>query len=333
MKIYLIYLSNNYGGACQALLAFKKFLDEKGISNQVICPEGPVLTPDIEISNKKYKSILRVLFFILYKNTFKTDKKNFFFLNTIINAPFSIFKNTILWVHETTLDGRSVMFMLFKLIANNFARESYYVNNSMSLLFPKARLFEIPYNYLENICTSSTFIKSNEFIACMIVRPLNKKGINYFIKLSSQSNDNFVILTQPKLFHAYCHKNSLIVPDNLYVKDFNNIKTRKKILSASTFHLNLSELPETVGLNTIEAISYGCICMSTNNAGSRLILDKEYIIHGNSGDDLIINTKLLMTKFNSSKYKEINQKQYNKIFNKKFITYTDTFLEDVLKKV
>jgi glycosyltransferase involved in cell wall biosynthesis len=332
MNIYLIYLSNNYGGACQALLAFKKFLDSHEIKNKVICPQGPLLIPDIEISNKKYKSIFKVLFFILFKNIFYKGNKNIFFLNTIANAPLSIFKNTILWIHETTLDGRPNLFSFLKFFTRNFSRESYFVNSSMRSLFTKSKLFEIPYEYLENIVLDNSMHRSNKFKACMIVRPLDNKGIDDFIRLSSRSSEDFIILTQPTLFHLYCHKNGLNIPSNLAIEDFNDIEVRKRILLSSSFHLNLSKLPETVGLNTIEAMSYGCICISTDNAGSRLILDEKFIIKNPLNYDLIDSVKSLMSSYYLEDLNTLNQRQLDKVFCKNSKFYKGTFLEDELNK-
>jgi glycosyltransferase involved in cell wall biosynthesis len=333
MNIYLIYLSNNYGGACQALLAFKKFLDSHEIKNQVICPQGPLLIPDIEISSKKYKSIFKVLFFILFKNIFYKGNKNIFFLNTIANAPLSIFKNTILWIHETTLDGRPNLFSFLKFLSITFSRESYFVNSSMHSLFPKSKLFEIPYKYLENVVLDNSMKRSKKFKACMIVRPLDNKGIDDFIRLSSRSPEDFAILTQPNLFILYCHKNGLNIPNNLAIEDFNDTQVRKRVLLSSSFHLNLSKLPETVGLNTIEAMSYGCICISTDNAGSRLILDEKFIIKNPLNYDLIESVKLLMSNYFLEDLKTINRKQLDKVFCKNSkLYYRGTFLEDELNK-
>ena len=316
MNVYLIYFSNNYGGACQAFLALKKLLDAHNVNNIIISPKGPVLKPDIEISNNKIISFFLVLILILKNNIIYSKQNNFFFFNTLILSPLCIFKNTALWIHEITLDGRPFIYNFFRFVTNNFVRESFYVNKAMSTCYPRANLLKIPYKHLPNLCRVKDRKRSNTYISSMIVRPLNNKGINKFLELASQNiNDKFAILTQPSLFINYCNGNNLCIPANVSVKDFNNLEIREKTLLSSVFHLNLSELPETVGLNTIEAMSYGCLCLSTDNIGSRLILDDDYIITLIPEKTHVDQIESILYKFDRLKCDEMNNAQCDKIFS------------------
>lgn len=318
MKIYLIQLSNNYGGSCQSLYALQNLLDKNQINNELICPYGTLLKPDYVISKNKLIGFFNIMFIILKNKFINNDNNNFYLLNTVLLAPLSFFQNSLIWIHEVTLDGKSWLYNFLKLIVNIFSREIYIVNQAMLDHYPKASLLPIPYKYLKNVYSSKPNFKSreNQFKACMIVRPIKNKGINAFIDIAiNDLNNNYVLLTNLDEFELFNISLKKEIPNNLFVKDFNNKHIRENILLSSTFHLNLSNLPETVGLNTVEAISYGCLCFSTDNIGSRMILDSRYIIKNKYKSTFIEYLQHQMKNLNNLEINSLKNKQFDKIFN------------------
>lgn len=325
MKIFLVYFSNNVGGACQSFLALKKFLDQKGIDNEVMCPSGPVLRPDIELPNSKIMSFFIVLSFMTKMRFAGAAKRNIFVFNTIVLAPLAVFSNTALWVHEVTLDGHKILYRFLQSFANRLVKNLYCVNNSMKNWYPSASLLEIPYSYLNNIATCKKERGKAVFKACMIVRPIKNKGIKKFFEIANKDNlGQYAILTQEKEFEEFCDRNRMDIPSNMSVEPFNNLYVREEVLRSSVFHLNLSELPETVGLNSVEAISYGCIALSTDNMGSRMILNDKFIIKTDSLADIILS----ITNLALEDVSLLNDSQRRRIFKNYNTDSQQAFMQD-----
>lgn len=323
MKIYLVYFSNNVGGACQSFLALKKMLDEENIENEVLCPKGPVLCADFELPKNKIISFIIVLTIILKIKLLQRDKKSFFIFNTVVLAPLAVFDNTALWVHEVTLDGHHRLFRLLQGFTNRFVVNVYSVNNTMKNWFPSASLLEIPYKHLNNISSNEKARIKERYKACMVVRPIRNKGIDKFFEIAiNNKHDLFAILTQEIQFREFCDENNLDIPANVSIKRFDNLQDRENVILSSAFHLNLSELPETVGLNSIEAISYGCIALSTDNMGSRMILDERFIAKSSSVKDILA----CLTSFFGEDLIEISATQKRRIFSKDSANNQDTLL-------
>ena len=143
-----------------------------------------------------------------------------------------------------------------------------------------------------------------------------KKGLNYFIKLANELNDDYKIVLV-----GVSKKQKKRIPKNiLAIERTNDIKELAKIYSSADVFFNPT-MEEVMGLTNIEALACGIPVITFNTGGSIECIDKEcgVVIKNKDITDLVkvkFNVGVLEACINrANKYKKSdNFKKYIRIF-------------------